>query len=149
MLSPFEWCVATSFYQRSAFLVPFYPFLNLRNLLYLIRILLISAYIPQAIAANPAARRVKIAIPCKLILDPYYWIRYMDFNLCDLILFTFRNKYNRYFKFSFIVIHPSHIVSNICPSMLIISSMGIAVSSVITITRSYSSIFLTVLIAVT
>ena len=36
MLSPFEWCVATSFYQRSAFLVPFYPFLNLRNLLYLI-----------------------------------------------------------------------------------------------------------------
>ena len=37
LLSPFEWCVATSFYQRSANHVSFY-FFNLRNLLYFIHI---------------------------------------------------------------------------------------------------------------
>ena len=31
-----EWCVATSFYQRPASHVSFYPLFNLRNLLYLI-----------------------------------------------------------------------------------------------------------------
>ena len=36
MLSPFKWCVATSFYQRSANHVSFYPLFNLRNLFYLI-----------------------------------------------------------------------------------------------------------------
>ena len=36
MLSPFEWCVATSFYQRSANHVSFYLLFNLRNLFYLI-----------------------------------------------------------------------------------------------------------------
>ena len=36
LLSPFEWCVATLFYQSSANHVFFYPLFNLRNLLYLI-----------------------------------------------------------------------------------------------------------------
>ena len=36
LLSPFEWCVATSFYQSSANHVSFYLLFNLRNLLYLI-----------------------------------------------------------------------------------------------------------------
>ena len=34
MLSPFEWCVATSFYQSSANHVSFFLLFNLRNLLY-------------------------------------------------------------------------------------------------------------------
>ena len=37
LLSPFEWCVATSFYQSSANHVSFYLLFNLRNLLYLIQ----------------------------------------------------------------------------------------------------------------
>ena len=36
LLSPFEWCVATSFYQRYANHISFYAVFYLRNLLYLI-----------------------------------------------------------------------------------------------------------------
>ena len=38
MLSPFEWCVVTSFYQSLQAMSPFFALFNLRNLLYLIEI---------------------------------------------------------------------------------------------------------------
>ena len=52
MLSPFEWCVATSFYQRSANHVSFYLLFNLRNLFYLIGV---AVKLPAATGPAPAA----------------------------------------------------------------------------------------------